>query len=104
METASNPWLVAPLALGIVFAGLGILATMLFLLRATYQRLQAAAPAAEGGLDPELLAVLAAAAHVALGGPVRIHRVHVHRERGDEAWSRVGRMDIMASHRVVPKR
>ncbi len=104
MDVATNPWLTAPLALGIVFSGLGILAVVLFVLRAAYQRLQAAAPAADHGVDPELLAVLSAAAHAALGGPVRIHRVHVHRERGGGAWAQVGRMDIMTSHRVVPKR
>jgi hypothetical protein len=104
MDVASNPWLVAPLALAIVFVGLGLMSAALFLLRATYQRLQAASPTVDEGLDPEVLAVLSAAAHVALGGPVKIHRVHVHRERGGEAWAAVGRMDVMVSHRVVPKR
>ena len=105
MDVAANPWVVAALAFAIVFAGLGLLALMLFILRAAYQRLAAARPAPEvEGLEPELLAVLAAAAHAALGGPVKIHRVHVHRGRGDEEWSRAGRMDIMVSHRVVPKR
>jgi len=50
------------------------------------------------------LAVLAAAVHAALGRPARIHRVHVHPERGDQAWTRVGRMDLLLTHRVVPKR
>jgi len=104
MDVASNPWLVAPLALAIVFTGLGLMAAVLFLLRAAYQRLQSVAATADDGVDPEVLAVLSAAAHAALGGPVRVHRVHVHRERGGEAWSAVGRMDIMVSHRVVPKR
>ena len=103
METAANPWFVAAVALTVVFSSLGLLALMLFALRAAYQRLGAPRPEPEE-LSPELLAVLVAAAHQALGGPVRVHRVHVHRGRGDEAWSRVGRMDIMVSHRVVPKR
>jgi len=103
MEPVHNPWVVAALALTVVFLSLGLLAVMLFALRALYQRWGSARPE-PAVLDPELLAVLAAAAHQALGGPARIHRVHVHRGRSDQEWSRVGRMDIMISHRVVPKR
>lgn len=54
--------------------------------------------------DPRLVVVLAAAAHAALGAPVRIHHVHVHRGPAVEAWSRAGRMDIMLSHKLEPKR
>jgi len=53
--------------------------------------------------DPELIAVLAAAAHAALGARVRIHQVHL-RQPSVETWARAGRMDIMFSHRVDPKR
>ena len=55
-------------------------------------------------LEPELLAVIAAAAREVLQAPVRVHRVHVHRGPLVEHWSRAGRMDIMISHRVEPKR
>jgi hypothetical protein len=67
-------------------------------------RRRAGADAASEPVDSETLAVIAAAAHAALGPRIRIHRVHVHRERGDEAWTRVGRMDLLLTHRVVPKR
>jgi hypothetical protein len=61
----------------------------------------AAAPAAP---DPVLIAILTAAASEALRAPVLIQRVHVrHAEEGDR-WSRAGRMDIMISHRVGPRR
>jgi hypothetical protein len=55
------------------------------------------------GLDEETVAVLAASAWMALGAPVRIHRVHVHGEPAGQAWERAGRMDIMVSHRVGHK-
>ncbi len=55
--------------------------------------------------DPdELIAVLAAAATAALGSATRIRHVHLQRESRGENWSRAGRMDVMVSHRVVPKR
>ncbi|HSK09564.1 MAG TPA: hypothetical protein VK911_08305, partial [Vicinamibacterales bacterium] len=55
-------------------------------------------------LDEEMVAVLAAAAREVLGAPVRLYEVHVHRGGSTERWSRAGRMDIMISHRVEPKR
>lgn len=103
MDASGTTWLVTVLAVAIVSAGIGSLATMLVQRRAA-RRLRAPQPAHAAGADSALVAVLAAAAHAALGVPVRVHRVHVHRGRGDEEWSRAGRMDIMVSHRVVPKR
>ncbi len=65
----------------------------------------AAVPApAESGEPPELVAVLAAAAHAALGRPVVLRRISVLRSAGQENWSRVGRIDILRSHRLDPKR
>ncbi len=62
---------------------------------------RAASPTpAQAEIDPEILAVLAAAAYTAFGAPVRIHRVHVHSERSGLGWERAGRMDIMLSHRM----
>lgn len=71
---------------------------------------QAVARAAEAGsgdlslVDPVLLAVLAAAASEALGGPVVLRHVHITPRAQAEQWSRAGRMDIMISHRVGPQR
>jgi len=91
-----------------VLTGMGLLTGVVFLLRGLAVREKRAAiretvPAAPA-LPDELVAVLAAAASEALGRPLRVHRVHVHREPATEAWSRAGRMDIMVSHRVEPKR
>jgi hypothetical protein len=55
-------------------------------------------------IDDEVIAVLAAAAREALQAPVRLYQVHVHRESAVERWSRAGRVDIMTSRRVEPKR
>jgi hypothetical protein len=83
---------------------LGVLAAILYLRHAGTRPVAAAdAPEVES-FDEELVAVLAAAAAEILQAPVRVHRVHVRRERGAEVWSRAGRMDIMVSHRVEPKR
>jgi sodium pump decarboxylase gamma subunit len=59
----------------------------------------AAAPEPTPGeaVDPELLAVLTAAATAVLHRHVRISRVHFVR-RHDEAWAREGRRDVMTSH------
>ncbi len=87
-----------------VLAALILLTGTVALLR-SLARAHAPEPAdAPTAVDPRLVAVLAAAAHAALGAPVRIHRVHVHRGPAVEAWSRAGRMDIMLSHKLEPKR
>lgn len=113
MMSHLSPPLIALTAFALVFASLGLLAALLFTLRAlavrSARRKAEAAPAAtagstaSGGLDDETLAVLAASAWMALGAPVRIHRVHVHGEPAGQAWERAGRMDIMVSHRVGHK-
>ena len=101
-----SPGLVALTAFALVFAALGLLAALLFTLRALAVRSARQAPPPPVGaeaLEPELLAVLAAGAYAALGAQVRIHRVHVHGEPAGQAWERAGRMDIMVSHRVGHK-
>ncbi|MBK8167463.1 MAG: hypothetical protein IPK64_16085 [bacterium] len=110
MMSHLSPPLIALTAFALVFVSLGMLASLLFALRALAvrsARRKAAAAAAIGvatdGLDEETLAVLAASAWMALGAPVRIHRVHVHGEPAGQAWERAGRMDIMVSHRVGHK-
>lgn len=104
MMSHMSPLLVALTAFSLVFAALGLLAALLFTLRALAVRSARRKPASVGdAFDPELLAVLAAGAYTALGAPVRIHRVHVHGEAGGQAWERAGRMDIMVSHRVGKK-
>jgi len=96
---------VVAIAFSLVFFGMGLLTGMVYALNAVkVAAARRAAPAPHAGIDPQTLAVLAAAVHAALGRPVRIHKVHVHRERGDEAWTRVGRMDLLLTHRVEPKR
>lgn len=58
----------------------------------------------DGEVPPEIVAVLAAAAHTMIGKPVVVHRVNVVRPAGQDNWSRVGRIDILRSHRMDPKR
>jgi len=104
MMTHLSPWLIALFAFGLVFASLGCLALLLFGLRALSVRSLKAARAPEPvGLDPETLAVIAAAAYATLGAPIRIHRVHAHADEADESWGQAGRMDIMVSHQVGHK-
>lgn len=99
-----SPLTIAGLAFSLVFMALGSLALLIFGLRALARRSpRRIAIAAEPDLDPELLAVLVAAAYATVGAPVRIHRVHVHPERSGLGWERAGRMDIMLSHRMLPK-
>ncbi len=110
MET--HPLVVALIAFTIVMAGMAFLVVVLEVFRRigerTVRREAAAAAEAErsvpGAPDEELVAVLTAAAREVLGAPVRLYQVHVHRGGSTERWSRAGRMDIMVSHRVEPKR
>ena len=98
------------LALG--YVALGVLSGALYLRSRHLDGLSRSGGAAGHSLGPlpigdddeELVAVLTAAAEAAIGRPVRVHRVHVHPRRAMELWSRAGRMDIMISHRVEPKR
>jgi hypothetical protein len=110
-EISPSPLETALTAFSIVLVAMFLLSTALFLLRLLVPKPRAGAAAAAPAVasesdedeDPELLAVLSAAASEALGAPARLYRVHIHREQG-ERWSRAGRMDIMISHRVEPKR
>lgn len=99
-----NPYLVALVAFAVVMAGMTFLMGLFYALRTAGERFRPAAAPDAAGVDPELLAVIVAAAREALQAPVRVHRVHVHRGPLVEHWSRAGRMDIMISHRVEPKR
>ncbi len=102
-----HPLVVALIAFTIVMAGMAFLVVVLEVFRRLGQRTArrpAAEPPAAGALDEELVAVLTAAAREVLGAPVRLYQVHVHRGGSTERWSRAGRMDIMVSHRVEPKR
>jgi hypothetical protein len=99
-----NPYLVALIAFFVVMAGMAFLMGLFYALRTAGERFRPVPAGAAAGSDPELLAVIAAAAREALQAPVRVHRVHVHRGPLVEHWSRAGRMDIMISHRVEPKR
>lgn len=105
-----TPAAVALVCFSVVMLVMGLLTVLLFGLRSAARL---GARRSKDALSPggsvldvpeELVAVLAAAAHAALGRPVKIHRVHVGRFPGQETWSRAGRLDIMVSHRVAPPR
>ncbi len=99
-----NPSLVPFVALLVVMTGMALLMGLFYALRAAGARTGRAVEEPVSGVNPEVLAVLAAAASEALRAPVRVHQVHVHRGPVIERWSRAGRMDVMVSHRVEPKR
>ena len=104
-----SPGLVALVCMSVVMCVMALLVGVLYAFQA-FSRRQAAAVAAaapalpEDGVTPELVAVLAAAATAALGKSVVVRRIHVLRPPGQENWSRVGRIDILRSHRLDPKR
>lgn len=103
--------ILASKAFGMVMVGMIVITAFLYVLRYLAERSTASAqePARpvtqepEPGDDPELVAVLAAAAHSTLGVPVRIHRVRMLERPSADNWARAGRMDVMYSHRVGPK-
>jgi hypothetical protein len=55
-------------------------------------------------VSPEIIAVLTAAAMETLGQPVAIHSARLHRDADHPSWASAGRIDIMLSHRVGPRR
>ncbi len=106
-----SPYVVAVICLAVVMSVMTLLVGVLYALQAVTRRQAKSAAAAaladavpEGEVTPELVVVLAAAAHAALGKAVVVRRVHVLRPAGQENWSRVGRIDILRSHRMEPKR
>lgn len=105
-----SPGLVALVCFSVVMCVMALLVGVLYAFQFATRR-QAAAQAAavatavpEDGITPELVAVLAAAATAALGKSVVVRRINVLRPTGQENWSRVGRIDILRSHRLEPKR
>ncbi len=105
-----SPYLVAFICMSVVMCVMALLVGVLYALQAVSRRqaksasAAAAAAVAEDGITPELVVVLAAAAQAALGRAVVVRRIHVLRPAGQENWSRVGRIDILRSHRMDPKR
>lgn len=105
-----SPWLIALVCMSVVMTVMALLVGVLYAFKAVTRRQAAASAAAvasavpKDGIAPELVAVLAAAATVALGRSVVVRRIHVLRPAGQETWSRVGRIDILRSHRLDPKR
>jgi len=104
-------YLVALVCMSVVMCVMALLVGVLYGFQALTRKQAAAAakaaPAAaasEEGGTPELVAVLAAAATAALGRSVVVHHVRLMRPAGQENWSRVGRIDLLRSHRVDPKR
>ena len=99
--------LTALLALAIVMTGMLLLCGVCVVMArlAGRGRTSSSADAIEvPKADPVLIAVLTAAAAEALGRPVQVHRVHVHRAPESDRWSRAGRLDVMLSHRGGPRR
>lgn len=98
----------AALAFVIVLSAMLMLTAVCLLLRRLSRHQAAMVVAGAGdtahGIEPDVMAVIAAAVAVALGPHAIIHRVHVHRGGEADRWSRAGRLDIMVSHRVGPTR
>lgn len=93
----------------VVFMGLGILVILLSLFQRIDQWMSQpktedtpSTTVSPGALTPELVAALSAAAVMALGKPVRIHRIRYHPDgpRYGTEWARQGRLTVMGSHTV----
>ncbi|MDW8405181.1 OadG family protein [Chloroflexus sp.] len=99
--------------LAIVFIVLGIVAAMLGALSASQRWLRpqavtpptpasepiARSPATTDQLDPQLIAILTAAAVATLNQPVRVLRVRYYRQPS-AMWTRFGRVSVMASRQL----
>jgi hypothetical protein len=99
--------LTALLSLAIVMAGMLLLCgvcVVMMRLSGWHAGVASKSEPGEPEIDPALIAVLTAAASEALGRRVHVHRVHVPRAPESDRWSRAGRLDVMISHRVGPRR
>ena len=105
-----TPGIVALVCFSVVMCVMALLVGVLYAFQYVSRRqaavtaTAAAAAVPEDGVTPELVAVLAAAATAALGKSVIVRRINILRPTGQENWSRVGRIDILRSHRLDPKR
>lgn len=52
------------------------------------------------GMTPEEAAVIAAAATEALAAKVEVQQIRLLQDNNQDAWSRMGRLDIMRSHNI----
>jgi hypothetical protein len=101
-----------PLVLGI-FLVLGLVLLVLVaaktgLLRILDQRLNTPRPATprheSGEITEEVIAVLTAAAAAMLDDAVRVRRVRMFTGESGNAWTSVGRLNIMASHSLARRK
>jgi len=101
-----SPTVVALVCMGVVICAMALIIGFLLGRRSvpSDRRAFPGTAAGEGEVPPEIVAVLAAAAHAVLGKSVVVRRINVLRPAGQENWSRVGRIDILRSHRMDPKR
>ncbi|MCX7830202.1 MAG: hypothetical protein N2445_03975 [Acidobacteria bacterium] len=98
MKTA---WEIVLMSIGGVFLAMALLTALLYLLKILSQFVSSTREKkkeSEPIEDEQTILLLTAAAYMALKKPVKIHRVHVHREPYVERWSYAGRMDIHLSH------
>ncbi len=59
---------------------------------------------AQEGMSDEEVAVICAAAAEALAAKVEVHHIRMLQDEYQDAWSRMGRLDIMRSHNIhTPK-
>ena len=115
----SHGLLIATLGILVTFTGLAVLALLvwtigqfdvwrrrLFALRsraAAEGRFEKQEPEENGRPSLELVAVITAALEAAMGRPVQVRHVRYLRSVTEDegAWTRIGRLQVMASHAVV---
>ena len=57
-------------------------------------------PNVEAGISPEIVSAISAVLAFHLGQHTRVHHIRYRREAPEATWSREGRRNIMASHRL----
>ena len=99
------------IGIGVVFVGLFLLMELINVI-GLFERLAARLfkkPAVEPvsvqeGMTPEEVAVICAAAAEALAAKVEVQQIRRLQDENQDAWSRMGRLDIMRSHNIhTPK-
>lgn len=54
-------------------------------------------------VNPEIIAVISAAAYETFHKPIRIKKIRFLHQEEDTSWSRIGRMNVISSHNIFKK-
>lgn len=99
--------------MGIVFAALTFFYLLILALKTADEKInklraskKLSAESLKGiteGINPEIVAVIAAAAFEILQKPVRVKKITFLTQEEDSSWARTGRLNVITSHNILKR-